>query len=160
MLAGTDELQRRIWLTSPNNSCLGKFSVSRYERNVISCAFSHTFNSRKSFIWRSVLWPIAICQLRFAICPICQLLFANCANCQLLIAPQRRNFPQALHRLRHAAGDVIDLRLGVEAADPEADPSSRGSLAHPHPFQHLTTLPLALLALLPPINNHSLLTSA
>src|SRR5260370_14149857 len=128
MLAGTDELQRRIWLTSPNNSCLGKFSVSRYERNVISCAFSHTFNSRKSFIWRSALWPIAICQLRFAICPICQLLNANCSNCQLLIAPHR-NFPQALHRLHHAAGDVIDLRLGVESADAKTDRASRSFVA-------------------------------
>jgi hypothetical protein len=49
-LAGMDELQRRIWLASPNISCLGKLSVSLYERNVIACAFPETFNSRKSLI--------------------------------------------------------------------------------------------------------------
>src|SRR5882724_10875245 len=80
MFAGTEELQRRIWLVNPYISVLGNSFVSLYDVSTNACAFSQTFSSRKSFTFSlSCQLLTAICQLPFAeLNAECQMLTASC----------------------------------------------------------------------------------
>lgn len=55
MLVGTDDAERRIWLTKPYISSLGNGFVSLYTFNATLCDFSQTFRSLKSFITKNYL---------------------------------------------------------------------------------------------------------
>lgn len=50
ILVGTDEAERRIWLTKPYISSLGKGFVSLYTSKATLCDFPQTFKSLKSFM--------------------------------------------------------------------------------------------------------------
>ena len=55
MLVGTDDAERRIWLTKPYISSLGKGFVSLYTFNATLWDFSQTLRSLKSFISKNYL---------------------------------------------------------------------------------------------------------